>query len=46
VARELGEAERDAELPTATIGQLQMKTPPIVVRPSAKSVKMPVDGEM
>ncbi len=32
--------------PAATIGQLQMKTPPIVVRPSAKSVKMPVDGEM
>ncbi len=32
--------------PAATIGQLQMNTPPIVVNPSAKSVKMPVDGEM
>jgi len=30
--------------PRATIGQLQMKTPPMVVRPSAKSAKMPVDG--
>ena len=33
VARELGEAERDDSCPTATIGQLQMKTPPRVVRP-------------
>ena len=32
--------------PIATIGQVQMKTPPIVIRPSANSVKMPVDGEM
>src|SRR4051794_21256991 len=32
--------------PSATSGQLQKKTPPIVVRPSAKSAKMPVDGEM
>ena len=32
--------------PNATSGQLQMKTPPIVPRPSANSVKMPVDGEM
>jgi hypothetical protein len=30
----------------ATSGQLQKKTPPIVVSPSAKSAKMPVDGEM
>ena len=32
--------------PTATIGQLQKKRPPTVLRPSAKSVKMPVEGEM
>jgi len=32
--------------PTATIGQLQKKNPPIVVSPSAKSAKIPVDGEM
>jgi len=32
--------------PAATIGQLQMKTPPMVVSPSAKRVKIPVDGEM
>jgi hypothetical protein len=45
VARQLRKAERDAELPE-TIGQLQMNTPPIVVRPRAKSVKKPVEGEM
>ena len=32
--------------PSATTGQLQMKTPPIVVRPRQNRVKMPVDGEM
>jgi hypothetical protein len=32
--------------PSATIGQLQKKTPPMVVRPRKKSAKMPVDGEM
>ena len=30
----------------ATMGQLQMKTPPRVTSPREKSVKMPVDGEM
>jgi hypothetical protein len=28
------------------MGHDQMKTPPIVVKPKANSVKMPVDGEM
>ena len=32
--------------PIATIGQLQMKTPPIVVRPRKNNAKMPVEGEM
>ncbi len=32
--------------PAATTGQVQMNTPPSVVRPSANRVKMPVDGEM
>ena len=32
--------------PSATTGQVQMNTPPSVVRPRAKSVKMPVDGEI
>jgi hypothetical protein len=46
VARELREPSAMHSCPIATIGQLQMKTPPIVVRPSANSVKMPVEGEM
>ena len=42
VARGLGERERDhMNCPKATSGQLQMKTPPMVPRPSANSVKMP-----
>jgi len=32
--------------PIATTGQVQMNTPPMVTRPSANRVKMPVDGEM
>jgi hypothetical protein len=32
--------------PRATIGHDQMNTPPTVMRPSEKRVKIPVDGEM
>ena len=32
--------------PSATMGHDQMKTPPNVISPKAKSVKIPVDGEM
>ncbi len=32
--------------PMATTGQVQMNTPPMVPRPRANSVKIPVDGEM
>jgi hypothetical protein len=32
--------------PSATTGQVQMNTPPRVVRPRANKVKIPVDGEM
>ena len=32
--------------PSATIGQLQMNTPPMVMIPRKNSVKMPVEGEM
>jgi hypothetical protein len=32
--------------PAATMGQLQMNTPPMVMSPSEKRVKIPVEGEM
>ena len=47
VARDLGEVERHDELARcATMGQLQMNTPPSVSRPRENRVKMPVEGEM